>query len=191
MRRIFRHRSLFCFTAACCIVACEPVTAPADTSEPPAAACPGPRLDTKDWNAVSNLKVGISLRLPKRYHEKHWAVTVGDFTGATFRAGYFDDLQFSVEGPEGRPLEQHKIIRQADYRGYTECTEMIHGHHAVIQSFRGGGVIFDVGRSFPPYSIAGAWELRPGHILTFHGSASSRQAQEEQLAIIRTLEFIR
>ncbi len=191
MRSISRHPLLACFTAACCIVACEPVTAPADTSEPPAAACPAPKVDTKDWHAASNRKVGISLKLPKKFREKHWAVTVGDFVGATFRAGHFEDISFTVERPEGRSLAQHKIGRQADFQGYTECTEVIRGHQVIIQSFRGGGVIFNGGRSYPPYSIAGACELGPGRILTFHGSAASRHGQEEQLAIIRTLDFIR
>jgi hypothetical protein len=188
---VYQRFNLILLTAVCCFVACDPVTTPADTNAPPAPACPPPDVSRKEWRTVSNLKVGISLRVPKKYYEKHWAVTVGNFVGATFRAGHFEELSFSVEGPEGRLLEQHKIMRQRDYEGYSECTEMISGHQAILQSFRGGGIIFDVGRSYPPYAIAGVCELRPGRILTFHGTASSRQTQEEQLAIIRTLEFIR
>jgi hypothetical protein len=188
---VYQRFNLILLTAVCSLVACDPVTAPADTNAAPAPACPPPNLSQKDWRTVSNIRVGISLRVPKKYNEKHWAVTVGDFIGATFRAGHFEDLSFTVEAPEDRSLEQHKINRQRDYEGYSECTEMISGHQAIIQSFRGGGVIFDVGRSYPPYAIAGVCELRPGRILAFHGTASSRQAQEEQLAIIRTLEFIR
>ena len=148
-------------------------------------------MSQNGWGEVGSISVGISLRMPKKYHEKRWAVTVGPFVGATYRADQFEDLSFRVEPPAGRTLDQHKVIRQADYQGYTECTDTIRGHRAIIQSFRGGGVIFASGQSYLPYVIAGVCELRPGRILTFHGTASSREAQEEQLSIIRTLDFIR
>jgi hypothetical protein len=177
--------------AACCIFACDPGTAPADTNTPPAPACPSPDVSEKEWRTVEINKVGISLRLPKKYQEKHWDVTVGAFVGATFRADHFEDLSFRVRSLESYPLEHYKVGRQRDYEGYSECTEMIRGRQMIIQSFRGGGVIFDVGGSYPPYHVAGVCELGSGRILTFDGTASSRQAQEEQLAIIRTLEFIK
>lgn len=189
---MYQRFNFILLTAICWLVACDPLSAPAeDINVPPAPACPPPNVSQKDWRTIGNIKVGVSLKLPKKYHEKHWAVTVGNFIGATFRAGRFEDLSLNAEGPSGRSLEQHKIIRQRDYEGYSECTEMISGHKIIIQSFRGGGIIFDAGRSYSPYAIAGVCELGPGRILTFHGTASSRQAQEEQLAIIRTLEFIR
>jgi hypothetical protein len=157
---------------------------------PAAPACPAPELSQKEWRVLGDALVGITFRAPNAYHRKHWNVTVGNPIEATFRAHGFEDLSFTVEGPEGRSPEQLKIARQAGYKDYSECTETIRGHRAVIQSFRGGEIIVR-GQSYLGYSIAGGCELRPGRVLTFHGLTSSRQLQEEQLAIIRTLEFIR
>jgi hypothetical protein len=144
-----------------------------------------------EWGMFINVEVGICLRVPATYREKHWAVTVGDYVGVTLRAGHFEELSFAVEdSKKGASLAYHKITRQPDYEGYSECTEMISGHETIVQSFRGGGFIFDDDRSYPPYAIAGVCNIMPGRILRFDGTASSRLEQEEQLAIIRTLEFM-
>jgi len=131
---------------------------------------------------------GIRLRLPPRYSEKRWAVTVGDFVGASYRAGHFDRID--ITALRGADAGFGKVHRQSDYQGYTECAVEIAGHKATIQSFRGGGVIFDAGRSYPPFVVAATLELRPGYTLQFMSSASSRQSQEEILAIIRTVQVL-
>jgi hypothetical protein len=175
----------------CCLVACGPLSVPADGETPPAPACPPPQVAQTGWRELGNAKVGISFKAPKRYYQKHWDVTVGNYIGATFRTSQFERLSFSVRPVEGRSLEQQKAIRQPDYQGYSECTETINAHRAIIQSYRGGGVIIGAGAPSVTYSIAGVCELRPGRVLVFLGSAPTRATQEEQLAVIRTLEFIR
>jgi hypothetical protein len=129
--------------------------------------------------------------MPKRFTEKHWAVTVGDPIGATYRGAQFETFTVEVMASGGQSLEHQKTIRQSDYVGYTECTETIGGRRTIIQSFRGGGVIMLGDRSFPPFAVMAVCELGPGRILRFDGSTATRQAQEDLLAILRTLEFTR
>jgi hypothetical protein len=160
-----------------------------DIANAPAPACPAPTVSDNGWLQMNNRDVGVSLRAPSKYHEKHYAVTIGDYIGMTIRADQYEDIAFHLVKGDGQ-LEQHKTDRQRDYEGYSECVEVIHGHRAIIQSFRGGGVIYDEHDSYPPYSIAGAYEVGPGIFLQFAGSARTRQLQEEQLSIIRTIEFL-
>jgi hypothetical protein len=163
------------------------VIAAEDTDEP-APACPAPNLQQTDWRSVEIPSIGVRLKMPKRYAEKRWAVTIGNPIVATYQAGHLESFTLEVL-PSTESLEQQKIGRQSDYQGYTECREVISGHHAVIQSFRGGGVIILGDLKFPPLAVNAVFELAPGRTLRFDGSTAARAAQEDLLAIIRTLEF--
>ena len=160
----------------------------ADVSDRPAQACAAPRVSQKSWRTVTARSCGIRLRLPPRYVEKRWAVTVGDFVGASYRAGHFDRIDITAF--RGADAQFGKVHRQSDYHGYSECSVEIARHKATIQSFRGGGVIFDGGRSSAPFVVAATLELRPGHTLQFMCSASNRQSQDEILAILRTVQVL-
>jgi hypothetical protein len=102
----------------------------ADASERPAQACAAPSVSQKSWRSVTVRSCGIRLRLPPRYIEKRWAVTVGDFVGASYRAGHFDRIDIrALRGPDAQFA---KIHRQSDYQGYSECALEIGGHKATI-----------------------------------------------------------
>jgi hypothetical protein len=176
------------FTFAACSKATPPTAAQA--SEEPAPACPAPELQQTDWRSVELVRIGLRLKMPSKYHEKHWAVTVGNPIVATFRAGHLEEFTLELDAPAGKPLAEHRVGRQDTYEGYTECTETISGHQAVIQSFREPHVIF-MDRWYPAFAVHAVSDLRPGRILRFDGSAATRQGQQELLAIFRTLEFTR
>jgi hypothetical protein len=135
--------------------------------------------------------IGVHLKMPKRYTERLWVVNVGNPIVAIYQAGHMESFTLEVLPSSGESFEAQKILPQSDYQSYTECSEVISGHHAVIQSFRGGGVIILGDRRFPPLSVIASFEFAPGHTLWFHGSTASRPAQEDLLAVLRTLEFTR
>jgi hypothetical protein len=186
MTRPFVQALVICISVlyASCAIAAE------DTNEP-APACPTPKLDKTDWRSVDIANIGVRVQVPKRYAEKHWAVKVGDPIVATYQAAHFESFTLEVLPSTGESLQQQKIGLQTDYQGYTECTEAISGHHAIIQSFRGGGEIILGDLRFPPFAVHAVLELAPGRILSFDGSSATRVAQEDLLAIVRTLEFTR
>lgn len=185
---MYLRRTIIVFFCASSLAGAEPVASPSEASVGPAPACPAPEVQTRDWRVVKIPRVGVALRMPQRFAEKHWAVTIGDPIAATYRAGHLESFTLEVLPSSGQSLEQQKTIRQSDYAGYTECTELVAGHRTIIQSFRGGGVIMLGGRSFAPFAVMAVCELAPGRILRFEGSTATRQAQEDLLAMIRTLE---
>jgi hypothetical protein len=173
-------------------LACSKATPPtaAQSSEEPAPACPAPKLDQTDWRSVELVRIGVRLKMPNKYAEKHWDVSVGNPIVATFRAGHLEEFTLELDAPAGRALADHKVGRQSTYEGYTECDETISGHEAIIQSFREPHVIF-MDRWYPAFAVHAVCDLRPGRVLRFDGSTATRQGQEELLALVRTLEFTR
>jgi hypothetical protein len=149
-----------------------------------------PQVLQDGWRSVTIKSCGIRLRLPTRYAEKHWEVTIGNPIGASYRAENFDRIDISVLPSPNAAPENNKIHRESDHRGYSECVAAIGGRRAIIQSFRGGGVIFDGERSYLPFVVVATWELRPGHTLQVMSSASTRSSQEEILAVLRTVQFL-
>jgi hypothetical protein len=164
--------------------------APLDSTIPPAPACPAPKIDTKQWKVVTLNSCRIRLKLPKKYKEHTWDVVINDAVGHSYRAGNFDSIDVGLEKPPNPNPDQNKTIRQKDYEGFTECKEVINGREAILQSFRGGGVIISAGRHFRTYYAEGLWSLRPGQLIRVRGDVTSRESQEEVLAILRTVEFI-
>jgi hypothetical protein len=162
----------------------------AQVSEQPAPACPAPKIDQAEWRLIELVRIGVRLKMPKQYAEKHWAVTVGNPVAATFRASHLEDFTLKLDAPAGRPLTDHKVAQQSIYEGYSECADTISGHEAVIQSFREPHVIF-MDRWYPAFAVHAVCDVRLGRILRFDGTAATRQSQEELLAILHTLEFTR
>ena len=188
MPHAFFHVLAICI---CVLLNYDALVIAAEGSDEPAPACPVPKLHYTDWRSVEIPSIGVRLKMPKRYVEKHWAVKLGNPVVATYQAGHLESFTVEVLPSYGDSLEPQKILPQSDYQSYTECSEVISGHRAVIQSFRGGGVIILGDRRFLPLSVNASFELAPGRTLWFHGSSATRPAQEDLLAIIRTLEFRR
>ncbi len=163
---------------------------PPESALPSAPACPPPDIDTNFWPIVTLNDCGIRLKLPKKYKEHKWEVIVNNAIGHSYRAGRFDSIDIEVERPPNANPAQNKTIRQKDYEGFTECNQMIDGREAIIQSFRGGGIIISADRHFRTYYAEGLWQLRPGQLIRIRGDVASRESQEEVLAILRTVEFL-
>lgn len=164
---------------------------PTKLAVPPAPACPSPVIDNRSWSVITLNDCGIRLRLPKRYRERSWDVIVNDSIGHSYRSGNGDRIDIHVEKPRNPEPSQNKTIRQKDYEGFTECVEVIGGRAAILQSYRGGGIIIRAGRHFPAYHAEGLWQLADGRLLRIRGNALVRESQDEILAMLRTVEFIR
>ncbi len=107
----------------------------------------------------------------------------------SFRAAPFDQITIrSIRVPYAT-LAEAKTIRQASYEGFTECSEKIGGRDAIVQSFRGGGDVICGSRAFRMYHAEAVWQLGAGRLLRISADVTSRKAQEEILALLRTVEF--
>ena len=186
MPRAFAQALLICI----CALSSYHRTVAAEVTDEPAPACPAPKLQQTEWDSLELVKIGVRLTVPKKYIEKHRAVTIGDPVVATFRAGHLEEFTLKLDAPATGPLAGNAVIRQRNYEGYTECTETIGGHAAVIQSFREPHVIF-MEQWYPAFAVHAVCDLGPGRILRYDATAATRQGQEELLAILRTLEFTR
>jgi hypothetical protein len=148
------------------------------------------KIDTSRWRTVTIPECGIRLRLPKRYSEIQGEVKVGDYVGRSFIAGMFT-IEIEVRASLQPRLADNKIIRQNDYQDYAESTETIGGRQAIVQSYRGGGVILNGGEQSVSYYAGAIWQLRPGKILSIGGHVDSRESQSEILAVVHSVEFLR
>jgi hypothetical protein len=184
-----RQIAFLCMVTALIV---NPLAISAETNAQSAPACPAPKVDQRSWQVITLKSCGIRLRLPKTYAEKRWDVTIGNRLGASFRgAGRFETLDIDVESSPYSPFEHNKVVRQTDHQGYSECTETISGRGALIQAFRGGGIMLGPEGSSVPYYAGAIWQLADGRILRVSGTSGTRQSQDELLAVFRTVEFIR
>lgn len=189
--RITTTWQLFGLAGLFFLASCERVVTPDDASVGPEAACPAPEVQTRDWRVVKLERMGLRLKMPKRFSEDRGGVVIGGWVGSSFHAGVFENITVEITsyaGP-GQSFEEQKAIRQTFYTGYSECAESIGGHRAIIQSFRGGGDITLGDRSFPSFAVFAIYDLAPGKVVRFRGDAATRQGQKDLLASVRTLEF--
>ena len=192
MRSCLTHfrRRITLARAAVFVLAASCETLLAQSTAGSAVACPPPQINTSGWRVFTLQDCGIRLKLPKRYSEKNWAVKVGRPVLRSFDGGPFDRISIAVRPSPLSRLAENKIVRQSDYQGYAECTETIGGREAVVQSFRGGGTMFDRGAQSTTYYAGAVWQLRAGQVLSIGGHVATRKVQEELLAVLRTVEFL-
>ena len=192
VRSMSRAVRLSLFAIGAIALSANPNQLPPETTVPPAAACPAPKIDLTSWQTVTLADCGVRMKLPSGYREHRYGVVVNNFVGHSYRVGHFDSIDINLDtvGEMNTPLSQKKIIRQKDYDGYTECAERINGREAIIQSYRGGGVITDGEHEFRLFSVQAVFERKPGVLIRISGSSSSRESQEQILAALRTVEFL-
>ncbi len=109
----------------------------------------------------------------------------------SYRAGPFDHIDIELEASANSDASSNKVFQQTYYLDYTDCSETIRNRKVSIQSFRGGGVIFNQGRQYPMYEVMASCQLSATQLLTISSGLASRQSQEEVLAMLRTLEFVK
>jgi hypothetical protein len=106
MPRAFAQALLICI----CALPSYHRTVAAEVTDEPAPACPVPKLQQTEWRSVDLVDIGVRLKMPKKYTEKHWAVTVGDPVPlATFRAGHLEEFTIKLDAPADPPLADHKV----------------------------------------------------------------------------------
>jgi hypothetical protein len=184
------HLSVFAIGAIALSVNCNEL--PQETTVAPVTACPAPAINLSSWQTVTLPDCGIRLKLPRTYEEHRYGVVVKHAVIHSFHAAHFDSIDVSLDAVEemNTSLNQNKVARQKDYEGYTECSERIDGREAIIQSYRGGGVITDGEREFRQYTVQAVFERNPGVLIRIRGASSSRENQETILAALRTVEFL-
>ena len=150
---------------------------------------PSSQVDTTAWVRREIAEFGVSFKLPEKYREKSWAVTVGSPIAARrFVAGpAFVDFELL----ERTTFEKAKTGFQLSFEDYREWTDQIRGHKLLIQTFTGGGSIITEKGVFPPHQVTVVCELdKERHrFLTISAPCATKEEQEEILAMVRTLEF--
>src|SRR5437660_5460802 len=91
---------------------------------------PSSQVDTAAWVRREIAEFGISFKLPEKYREKPWAVTVGSPIAARrFVAGpAFVDFELL----EPTTFEKAKTGFQLSFEDYREWTDQIRGHKLLI-----------------------------------------------------------
>ncbi|MFN2622853.1 MAG: hypothetical protein ABR611_08420 [Chthoniobacterales bacterium] len=155
-----------------------------------APACPAPNVDTANWADVLIQVARVRLKLPARYKEKSPGMRVGDSSRiVSYRAGEIDHIDFEADSGTNGLIS--KVVRQPHYQDYSECAEERAGGQLNIQSFRGGGTIFLAGRATPLYEVMAFYQVSPAGRLRITSGFSTRQAQEEALAMLRTITSLK
>jgi hypothetical protein len=150
---------------------------------------PSSQIDTQSWTSRKITKFGLKFKLPTKYLEKDWDVTVGSVAaGPRFFAG-LAFLDFAVE--ERTTFDNAKTRFQLNYDEYREWTDEIRGHKLLIQTFRGGGSIHTEKGVFPPRQVVVICEIDRDsqRFLIIRASCTTKEEQEEILAMVGTLEF--
>ena len=149
---------------------------------------PPSQIDTACWIRREIPEFGLAFKLPGKYKEKHWDVTVGPIVGRRFFAGIaFVDF----EVVERTIFDNAKTRFQLNYRDYREWTDEIRGHKVLIQTFQGGGSIISDKGVFPPHQVTVVCELDTDRqrFLTIDAPCATKEEQDEILAMVGTLEF--
>jgi hypothetical protein len=149
---------------------------------------PSSQIDTAFWIRREITEFGLTFKLPRKYKEKHWDVTVGPIVGRRFFAG-IAVVDFEVE--ERTTFDNAKTRFQLNYDDYREWTDEIRGHKVLIQTFQGGGSIHTEKGVFPPHQVTVVCELDTDRqrFLRIGASCATKEEQEEILAMVGTLEF--
>src|SRR5436190_5599622 len=92
---------------------------------------PASQIDTESWIGREIAEFGLKFKLPRKYNEKHWEVTVGSIEGRRFFAGVAF-VDFEVE--ERTTFDIAKTRRQLNHDDFKEWTDQIRGHKALVQS---------------------------------------------------------
>jgi len=170
---------------------CERV--PDETTVAAADCSPKPTVDTKSWRTVTLTDCGIRIKLPRTYHERRGDVVVNNAVIHSFEGNGFDNVTISLESPlsPNTTINEQKIGRQTDYEGYTECKERISGRDAIVQSFRGSGMITDNTHQFRVYSVNAVFQRGQAEFVRVSAATSDRKSQEQLLAAIYSVVFTR
>ena len=149
---------------------------------------PSSQIDTASWIKREITEFGLTFKLPRKYKEKHWGVTVGSIVGRRFFAGVAF-VDFEVVG--GTTFDNAKTRFQLNYDDYREWTDEIEGHKVLIQTFQGGGSIHSEKGVFPAHQVTVVCELDKDRqrFLRIGASCATKEEQEEILAMIATIEF--
>jgi hypothetical protein len=185
-RRPMRRVAVLAATAPLALAGCHgPRTAP----EPVAAvaACPGPTLDTEQWNVISD-SAGITYRVPADFAERRdpriahrqWnrERTASDSSSGYLWTGFIHSKEFWL------------TLRRAPSPGMeemSECIDSVPGRQILVQAWRTPGGIFRDMRRWDRYDVFALVPVEPGLAFYVAGGGSDRRFQTVLLAIARTV----
>ncbi len=151
----------------------------------------GDAVKTASWETRELPNIRLRFKLPPGYKEKRWAVVVGSPpTIATFQLGHVNQIDFAVENAEPANPENAKVGLQKDYVDYKEWSQLIGGHHGIVQTFRGGVIMDEEGERLP-YCVEAVGVLDAKHLLRISATLGSQERQQEVLTMLKTIEFYR
>ena len=163
-----------------CILNALPVTAKGQ-SKP--AECPAVRVDTSSWVAAVNEDVGIELKHPATYREKHWE-NRSDTVGIAF--SFWRDAVHTIDFHEARGFWATRGPSQSA----AQCLLTLRSAELRLRIERSLSTL-PSGRDtvyFLAKAIFGS-PGRPQMVVTV--SAPDSTALLEELAILRTISFLR
>jgi hypothetical protein len=134
---------------------------------------------------------GVRLKLPPKYGKEEGGPMTDDWVEHTYRRAFFDSIEIGFQRDINSTLATRKSIPGDDFEGYGDCIEDIAERAAIIQSYRGGGSVGNNDHQFRTYTAEAVWELNSGEFVHVRANVVSRAAQEEVLAAIRTVEFVK
>lgn len=149
----------------------------------------GATENTTSWQTQDLPKIRVRFKLPAGYRQKQWAVALGSGPIATFRLGDFNQIDFRVENVRDAEPENAKISLQRDYVDYKEWRQLIGGRKGFVQTFQGGGEIFDEEGKRSPYCVHAICTPDEKRLLSIHAVLGSQERQWEVLAMLKTIEF--
>ena len=163
-------------------VSCLPHSRPT----PSRPACPGPRLDARDWMVVQD-ESGVGFRLPRdfveRPHEaggREWALR-GDFQ------------QYVETGliRSSTPVEAMGRAPGAGMMEMMQCIDSVGGQAVLVQAWRTRDGTFRNGRRLDRYDVFAVVALEPSLRFYLASGGYERSTQDFALAAVRTLSVPR
>ncbi|MGI8498707.1 MAG: hypothetical protein ACR2OG_14105, partial [Gemmatimonadaceae bacterium] len=164
------------------------------TTVEPAPPCPVPPSDMSGWRDVSvqadgdlhlSFRMNPGLRSPRRGLMDE----ARRFSGRAYSLGWWSEptspahfVALWVSERPGFPTGAYSPDSEPKQHGWDTCTEHIDGREVSIASW-----LTTTSDGPPIYSVAAHWPLRPGVWIELAADAPTRRAQEDCLAMLRTL----
>ncbi len=164
------------------------------TTAEPAPPCPAPSSDMSGWRDVTvqadgdlhlSLRMSPGLRSPRRGQTEE----ARRFSGRAYSLGWWSEptspahfVALWVSERPGFPTGAYSPDSEPKQHGWDTCTEQIDGREVSIASW-----LTTTADGPPIYSVAAHWPLRPGVWIELAADAPTRRAQEDCLAMLRTL----
>jgi hypothetical protein len=189
IRQSFRSQCKIVGTFTCTLLAMTRLTCEADVKDagdPPAPACPAPVISKINWRKIIIKEWLVQFDLPPEY-SRNREQEASDGSIRSFHTDRLDNVTVTL-GTGALIIPKRDFAFGRADTGYSECREMINGHEAIMQSYRGGGWVVRNAKSTLTYRAAAVYQISPGRFLEVVANTLDRRSQEEMLAAFRTIQ---